>query len=245
MGRVIHYGPDNQINFPVSGGGTALVRGALLRKAATPASTNGHLRLASGTTLDDVLAILQEAHATADDTDVEGTIFKTHPCDLVIPFRVVRLEYGVAAADLIAATQAVSTTTITLTNLEDNIDAAFLYVVSGTGAGQTNYLTASAAGSATLKAAFTTNLDTTSRLIKILPRFHTLMDLNSDGTKLTSLAAAGTGRGIILDSIIVRNGHETQLNPVTHAALTRLNDYTTIRFEADVVITDTLIYQLA
>lgn len=245
MARVIHYGPDNQVNFPVSGGGSAVVRGALLRKGSTPATMNGHLRLAASTNLDDVLGILQEAHATADDTDVAGTIFKTHPCDLVMPYRVVRLEYSMAAADRIAATQAVTTTTITLTNLEDDIDAAFLYVVAGTGAGQTNYLTAAAAGSATLKAAFGTNLDQTSRLIKILPRFHTLANLTSDGTKLTSQAAAGTGRVIVLDSWLVRNNNEVQLNPVSHAALTKLNSLTSLRFEADVVIADTLIYQLA
>ena len=245
MGRLITYGSEYQTNLPVSGGGSALVKGALLRKGATPATMNGHLRLASGTSMDDVLAILQEAHATADDTDVAGTVFKTHPCDLVTPFRVVRLQYGVAAADLISATQAVNNATITLAALENDIDAAFLYVVSGTGAGQVNYLTASAAGSATLKAAFTTALDVTSKIIKILPRFHTFMNLNADGTKLTSQAGVGTGRGIVLDTFLVRNGNEVSFNPVTDSALTGLNDLSSLRFEADVVIADTLIYQLA
>ena len=244
--RVLEYGPDNKINFPVSGGGTALVIGALLKKdTTTPGTMNGHLRLHTGTTGSSPLALLQQAHPTAADTDVAGTIFTTRPCDVIIPLRILRLEYSQAAADFIAATQAVTTTTITLTSLENDIDAAFLYVVSGTGAGQTNYLTASADGSATLKAAFTTNLATSSRLIKILPRFHDLISLSADGTRLSSQAAAGGIRGVVLDTWIVRNNREDQMNPTSHDALTNLNGLASLRFEADVALIDSIVYRIA
>jgi hypothetical protein len=243
--RISQYAPDVAINLPVSGGGTALVRGALLKRGPTPGTNNGTLVLASTNAANpDTLAILRENHATADDTLVDGTVFKTHPCDIIVPGRIVRIEYSKDAADDIEATQAVSTTTITLASLEDNIDAAFLYVVAGTGIGQTNYLTASAAGSATLKAAFGTSLDTTSRLIKILPRFHQLASLTADGTKLSSQAAAGQWPVIVLDTIIVRNGNEQQMSPVTHAALTGLNGNASLRFEADILIRDTMPYTL-
>lgn len=243
--RVINYGPENKTNLPVSGGGTALVRGALLRRGATPGTDNGMLILASGTGANpDTIGILQEAHPTAADTAIDGTVFTKRPVDVTVPFRTVRIEYSVATADLIAATQAVSTTTITLTSLEDNIDAAFLYVVSGLGAGQTNYLTASAAGSATLKAAFGTSLDTTSRIIKILPRFHQLGSLTSDGVKLSSQAAAGSWTVIVLDTFLVRNGNEQQMSPVDHAALINLSTLTSLRFEADVAIRNQIPYSI-
>ena len=243
--RLSEYGPDNKINFPISGGGSAIVKGVLLRKdATTPGTMSGHLRPLTGNAGRMAIALLQEAHATANDTDVAGTIFTTHPCDIIIPTRILRIEYSLAAADDIDATQAVSTTTITLTDLENDIDTAFLYVVTGTGRGQTNYLTASAAGSATLKAAFTTNLDTTSRLIKILPRFHELVRLTADGTKLASAAGVGAIDAVVLDSWIVRNNNEQQLNPTQHDALTGLHGLASLRFEADIALLDTLIYQL-
>jgi hypothetical protein len=46
--RIINYGPDNVTNLPVSGGGSALVAGALLKPGPTPATNNGTLVLASG-----------------------------------------------------------------------------------------------------------------------------------------------------------------------------------------------------
>ncbi len=247
MARVINYGPDNQTNLPVSGLGSAMVNGALLCGGAvgSAATENGMLKLATGASaVPDIIGILRQAHATADDTTVSGTVFTTKPVDLLTPYRIVRMEYAVASGDLIAATQAVSTTTITLTSLEDNIDAGFLYVVSGTGAGQTNFLTASASGSATLKAAFATSLDTTSKLIKIIPRFNRLIAISSDGTKLTSQAAAGAVNAVVLDTFIVRNNREDQLNPVNHAALTGLNGLASFRFEADVLIRDTIPYSI-
>src|SRR3990167_5660277 len=243
--EIVRYGQEMTTNLPVSGLGTALVQGALLKRGATPATQNGFLIAATASAAHpDTIGILKEAHGVADDTDVPGTIFKTHPIELVTPFRIVRVAYSVLAADIITVTGAVSSTTITLTDLEDDIDAAFLYVVSGTGAGQINYLKASAAGSATLKAAFGTNLDTSSRLIKILPRFHQLASLSADGTMLSSQAAAGGFNIIVLNTYLVRNNNEESLSPVDHDELVGLNGLASLRFEADVIIRDTIGYSI-
>lgn len=240
-----NYEIENHKGFPVSGGGTALVKGSLLKRGATPGTMNGHLRLAAGNNAaPDAIGILKEAHATADDTDVAGTIFKTHPIDLLVPFRIVRIRYDLTAANAIACTQAVSTTTMTVSSLEDDIDACFVYVVAGTGIGQINYATASAAGALTLKAAFGTNLDTTSKFIKILPRFHQKASLSSDGTKLASQDAVGNINVIVLDTFIIRDGNEKQLNPVTDSAFVNLDDLASLQFEADVAIRDTIPYSI-
>ena len=243
--RIGRYSQENAINCPVSGLGTALVAGALLKRGATPATENGMLIAATASAAHpDTFGILREANAVADDTDVPGTIFKTHPVDILNPGRIVRISYSVLTADIITVTQAVSTTTITLAALEDDIDAGFLYVVSGTGAGQTNFLTASASGAATLKAAFGTNLDTTSRLIKILPRFHQFGALSADGTSLRSQAGAGLTPIIVIDSHIIRNDGIKQLNPVTDSALVGLNSLATVRFEADIMFRNAIPYSI-
>jgi len=243
--RVVKYGNDNVTNLPVTGGGSAIAVGALLKKGPTPGTNNGMLVLSSANTTGsiDAIGILRQAHATADDTTLTGTVFTTKPVQLVVPGRIVRMSYELTTA-VITVTQAVTTTTITLTNLEDNIDAAFLYVSAGTGIGQTNYLTASASGSATLKAAFGTSLDTTSRLVKILPRFHGFAGLNADGTKLGSYDVVGVHTVLVIDSFITRNGDIKQLSPVSHAALTGLNSLRSIEFSADVMIRDAGPYTL-
>ena len=206
---------------------------------------NGHLRLAGGAGAHpDIIGILREPHATALDTDVAGTIFTTHPVQMLNPFKVTRIEYSQATADLITATQAVSTTTMTVTSLEDDIDASFQYVVAGLGIGQTNYLTASAAGSCTLKAAYGTSLDTTSKFIKILPRFHPLCALTSDGTKLTSAAAAGATTCMIYDNYIEKNNRIEPLNPVRHSALTTQNNARGLAFWADICFRDAFPYSI-
>src|SRR4051812_31348446 len=98
MARIVNYGPDAVTHLPVSGGGSALVVGALLKRGATPASMNGHLRLAGGAGAHpDIIGILREPHATANDTDVAGTIFTTHPIQMLSPFRVIRIEYSQAS----------------------------------------------------------------------------------------------------------------------------------------------------
>lgn len=231
--------------LPVFGNSADIKKGAFLMRGATPATDNGALIKASGASaVPDIVGRLLELHdySVTGDTLIGGTSFVTHPVELISDVRIYRIQYD--PASVIDATQAVSTTTLTLTSLEDNIDAAFLYVQAGTGVGQTNYLTASASGSCTLKAAFGTDLDTSSDLIKILPRFHQLISLNSDGTMLASQAAAGAVTGFVVDSFIDRGNGFEQLDPTKHAALTGLNRTGYPKFFADVVIRNTAFYTI-
>lgn len=247
MNITYKHGKDAIYNLPVFGNSADVLQGAFVMRGGTPATMNGALVKASGASaLPDIVGRLLELHDYSEtgDTLVAGTSFVTHPVQLAHPFGIHRVEYDLTSA--ITATQAVTTTTLTLTSLEDNIDAAFLYVAAGTGIGQTNYLTASAAGSATLKAAFGTSLDTTSTLIKILPRFHQLISLNSDGTKLASQDAAGAVAATVIDTYIQRNGARIeQMNPTKHAALTGLNSLRSIKFFADIAIIDAIPYSIA
>lgn len=244
--RIFSYGPDNVVNLPVSGSGSALVAGALLKRGPTPGTNQGFLTLCSANTTAsvDAVGILREAHATALDTDQAGTIFTTHPVQLIDTGRLILIEYSLATGDLLACSQAVTTTTITLTSLEDDIDSGGLYVGVGTGIGQINYLTASAAGSATLKAAFGTSLDTTSKVVKILPRFHQKAALTADGTKLASFAAVGVHDFSVIDTLIERNNRLEQFNPVKHSALTGLNSLRDFHIYAVCAIRNSFIHTI-
>jgi len=245
MARIVTYDQSYKINVPIYGAGANITKGALVMRGATPATNNGMAIKATGASaLPDILGVLTTGlnYATDGETLIAGTSHVVKPVEPVNSFRCVRLEYDKTSQ--ITCTQAVSTTTMTVTSLQDDIDASFLYVSEGLGIGQTNYLTAAAAGSCTLKAAFTTSLDTTSKFLKILPRFHLLGGLNSAGTKLSSQAAAGAVNVVVIDTFIERNGRMEALDPTKHAALTGLNDLASVRFWADVLIRDAIPYSI-
>jgi hypothetical protein len=241
--RISKYNNERVLNLPVYGGAADILAGTVMKPGVTGETDHSALikSTANTTASTDALGLLMKMLDYSEDgeTLVAGTAFVTKPVELFSPARIVRAEYDLVSA-VITATQAVTTTTITLTSLEDDIDGAFLYVAQGVGAGQMNYLAASAAGSATLKAAFGTSLDTTSKLVKILPHFHALAGLSSDGTKLGSYAAVGVHLVTIINRYIIRNGREDQLDPTKHSALTGLNNLRSLRFEADLMFRNTI-----
>lgn len=240
--RIKKFTNEIVLNCPIYGAGADIAAGSAVKVGTTAGTDNGMLIAANGASaIPDIVGVLGELHdySVDGDTLIAGTNHVVRPVYPFAPLRVVEIEFESTG---IVCTEAVSTTTLTLTSLEDNIDAAFLYVSTGLGAGQTNYLTASASGSCTLKAAFGTSLDTTSYVVKLLPRFHDLISLSSDGTKLATQAAAGAVKGMILDLWIERNGKRESLDPTKHAALTGLNGLRSVKFGADVCFRDTFVY---
>lgn len=232
---------DGAYYLPVYGAGADIKVDAFMKRGATPATNNGMLIKQSGNNAGpDLIGRLMAGlnFATEGETLIDGTAFVEKPIELCMPYRMIRVEYDLAS--VITCTGAVSTTTMTVTSLEDDIDAAFVYVASGLGAGQMNYLTAAAAGAGTLKAAFNTSLDTTSKFIKILPRFHQKASLNSDGTKLASQDIVGTWNVIVLNSYLQKNGNLVRLSPVDHAALRGLNNLASLKFFADIAVRDSI-----
>ncbi len=245
INTIIKDNRNDIVNLPIYGAGADVKQGAFLMRGATPGTNNGMLIKASGNAaINDGIGRLMNklTYATDGETLINGTAFVTKPVLLAQQFRTHRLEYDLSSA--ITATQAVTTTTMTITSLEDDIDAAFWYVNAGTGIGQTNYNTAAASGSCTLKAAFGTSLDTTSTLIKILPRFHQFASLNTDGTKLASQDIVGAALVIVLDTWIQRGSRLQQMDPTKHAALTGLNNVKGLHFYADVALRNAVPYSI-
>lgn len=243
--RVSKYDTHRKINMPIYGAGVDVVQGALVKRGTTPGTDNGALILASGSSaIPDIVGVLGELHdfSVTDDTLINGTKYVTHPVDLAFPSRILTVEISQATADLVTVTSDAAGTTLTITSLEDDIDASFIYVAAGAGIGQLQFLTASAAGSATLKAAFTTALVASdSKIIKVLRRFHALISFTSDGVKMSSQAAAGAVAGLILDIRMLRGERDESLDPTKHPGMKNLNN-ARVKFVADIIIRDTAAY---
>ena len=86
------------------------------------------------------------------------------------------------------------------------------------GIGQLGYVVSTASGTITLKSAFTTVLDSSSRIIWIRERFAALHTLSSDTTKIITSAANGTLPWVSLRSEYKFRGEEgwLELDPTLH-----------------------------
>ena len=119
---------------------------------------------------------------------------------IVNPFAVYLTEYDQTG---VALTGAWSTTTLTLTSLENNIAGSYVYSVPASTtagfAGQLRYVTASSAGSCTVDSApSTAGAATNDKVIRTRPLASKLTSLTSDGLRLSSAAAAPAGTYLVV-----------------------------------------------
>jgi len=244
--RLSKYDQKRHGLVPIYGAAIDVPNGAMLKVGTAAGTDLGAVGLASGSSdIPGMFGVLEETldYSVDGETLQNGTDFVVKKVGLAFNNPIFELEFSQATADSIVATS--SSTTLTVGSLENDIDASFVYVTAGVGRGQLQYLAASAAGSATLKAAFGTTLDgSTSRIIKILRRFHALVSLTSDGIKLSSQAAVGAVNARILDIRMIRASEkDEQLNPEVHPGKSGLHN-APVRFVADVIWLTTASYTI-
>lgn len=206
---------------------TDLIVGEMLM-LSDQAGADGHAFIASDGVTGEQLGVLQETPALS--TSDASTGYAYAKC-IVSPDALYLAEVSQRSGDIITANITASTgTTLTITSLEDDIDAGWVYVTDNlgtcTGAGQLRYLTASAAGSATLSSAATIGTD--SDIIKIPPTFHKLIDANVPFTHIESAAAAGAAVKVVnIENYIEKrgrfNGREA-MRYSKHRNLSNLNE---------------------
>ncbi|MEK6650456.1 MAG: hypothetical protein AABY75_05730 [Bacteroidota bacterium] len=244
--KIIRTRPTRLMYFPVDGNGAAIVEGAVLMPGVTDEDDRSVLIRATGAAADAV-GILQEPHATADDAAPNtGSKRQTNGVEsskAVMPFlpgcEVEALMANDADNDVDVASA--TSTVLTITNVEDDIDGSWIYVRAGTGVGLVLYCKESAAGTMTLKSASTTTLDNTSKLLIMRRRFHQLVSIDSTGTKISSSAAAGTLPWRVLKNEYRFSGEEgwIELDPALHHNLL-VPDTTCVQFRQVLSPADTL-----
>ena len=140
----------------------------------------------------------------------------------------------------IAVTSSTSTV-LTHGSGDDNLDGCWIYIVSGTGAGQLRYVKAAAATTKTVNTAFTTTPDNTSTFLLIRGQGVPTggQDLTTDLTKLKS-AVSATGQLCIIKNWIIGPTGVEDLNITknSHLELDGLNSRG-VRFFSHVCFMDT------
>lgn len=230
-------GPSRLEKFPIDGGGSDIVDGALVMIGATPGTNQGALIKATGAA-QNAVGILVGIHdfSVVGDTTPENTNAQVFgEVEIISPDCSIAAEYD--QTDTITAATGSSGTTLTTASLENNIDGGWIYVVSGDAAGQLHYITASASGSCTLGSTPSTAIGASDEYVKVYPAFFptTLLGsselglkLNTNADKLGSDAANATTSGLqakIWYNEIRYAGSKgwERLEPNKHDGLTGLN----------------------
>lgn len=187
------------IQVPFTGLGAVIADGALVMAGVTAETDLGlAIPVPAGNAGVDTIGILKGASVVANDSVPAGTTYNFKEVELIDSTELLEFEYGMASGDVLAVTST-STTTVTITSLEDNIDNSWLYAVSGTGAGLLAFVVTSASGSCVTKTA--TGWDSTTKVIKILRFGHKVVALNA-ASQIDSNAAAGTFTCFIFENYI-------------------------------------------
>lgn len=239
--RVKRRGDTQEYYWPVKNGAALIADGALLMPGVTADTDLGVLIPATTACSDAVGTLIGKMAATETNTLVAGTAWKTWPVCPIGPMVVLEVDYDLTDTMAVASN---SSTTLTITSLEDNIDTSWVYAVSGTGAGELSYLASSASGSATQKTAMGWSSDTTC--IKILRLFHQLAKINSTSDKIGTDAAAGSWTCVILQNYLSCLGRPSEvLDPTKHDNLDGLSATGMgTRFYADVAVRNSAAYTI-
>lgn len=255
LSRTLHGNAPLQLKMPVidPGGSANIEEGAALLAGAT--SNRSGLILATGA-FPDFAGMAAEQVATGNfGTVAAGTL--SLPNVLLEPTALWMVEWSQTAADIDSndVSSCTSTAVTMSTAGAANFHGGWIYVVSGTGLGQLRYMKD---GSSTTvytvgtSMSWTTTLDNTSDLLFISPINNQLQDMEATARKfkgLNGIGGAAVGRVAIVQNWIEHDALPLQvLKPgsagATHGKLDGLNNYTKLKFYAEVFFTDTILQKI-
>lgn len=156
--------PEGVMKLPIYDA-SALVRGQGLKWGAEASATGNKALIDIGDTAADIFAILQET-PTSVVTNVQTPVVYQAAVRLVGNPTLYKIYTDMTTStDLDVASS--TSTILTVAACDDNLDGSWIYINSGTGAGQLRYIKAADTTTLTVNTAFTVTPDSTSDFILI------------------------------------------------------------------------------
>lgn len=221
---------------------SSLTKGQGLKWGSDGSSTGSYNALVTITnTSENIFAVLAEAPANVG-TNRNTPIIYQAICRLTDNLKIFRVYYDLSTStDLDVASS--TSTILTTANHDDNLDGSWIYINSGTGAGQLRYVKAADTTTLTVNTAFTTTPDSTSDFILI--RNEGLATdgniLNSTFDKLLSVLLTSSAQQMLILKNFVEGptgNMELDITENSHLEMDNLNTRG-VRFYSLVVFLDT------
>lgn len=224
----------------VYGNGANIRKGAAVMRGTT-LGTNLNLAILATGAASDVIGVAEEPHTNASvggDTNAAGTVYTVRKV-VIDPFAYFRAEFDQTDTMAVAS---VGSSTVTVSAGETGLQGGWLYAVSGSGAGRlTLIVTDDTSGVYTTKdnmsiaSGAAAAWDSTTVLIKIVPKWHQLVKLNTTADAIGTDAAAGQATVFVKDIWIKSDSISlARLNPLIHSGLTGLN-VDNVKFYGDII----------
>ena len=234
------------MKMPIYSATTALVKGQSLIWGVDAAATSTSCLITSASTGADIFAVLMETPAT-QATNVSTPLIYQAPVQIVQPVHIWKVYYDMTVSTALAVTSCPSSTTIETATHDTNLGGSWIYVNSGTGAGQLRYVTVDADSTHfTVSSAWATSPDSTSKIILIrcigLPTGGHILNTTFDKL-LAKYDGTNTTEIIVLKNFIEGPFGNLELDPTLNPILTTAAGLNTrgCRFYSLVVFSDTKI----
>lgn len=163
MDIVMDY-PEGIMKLPIYDA-SALVKGQGLKWGAEASNTGSKALIDIGDTGADIFAVLQETPASVV-TNVQTPLIYQATVRLVGNPTLFKIYTDMTTSTDLDVSSSTSTI-VTVAACDDNLDGSWIYINSGTGAGQLRYVKAADTTTLTVNTAFTTTPDSTSDFILI------------------------------------------------------------------------------
>ena len=238
LAREYKYGA--QIKLPIYDGSSVITKGQSLIWGQDASGTGTLNALVDSSAVPiDIFAIAAEG-LTTTVTNYQTPLIKKAIVQLVNIVPVWKIYFDVAAGNDISVTSSTSTV-VTHSSGDDNLDGAWIYINSGTGVGQLRYCKAAAATTKTVNTAFTTIPDSTSDYILIRGQGRPTGGVDLDSTfSLIKSTVSQTGQLLILKNYVQGPMGTQELDVTANPGLEvdGLNSRG-VRFYSDVIFMDT------
>ena len=176
------------MNLPVYSSGT-LYKGQAVKWGASGDATGNKALVTVDAQADDQFGILI-AGSTNCATNYQTPIIYQLPVRILANPSLLKIYYDMSTSNDLDVASSTSTV-VTVSAVDDNMDGAWIYINSGTGAGQLRYIKAANTTTMTVNTAFTTNPDSTSDYLLIRPvgLQASLAGLSLDTTQYSMIAS--------------------------------------------------------
>lgn len=194
---------EGQIKLPLYNS-AAVVEGSAWKWGVDASSTSTCAMILTADTGADIFAVLlQDRTAAQAATNVGTPVIWSARFQLVDNPKIWKVYYDLAAGNDADVTSSTSTV-VTHGTSDDNLDGSWIYINTGTGAGQLRYIKAADTTTKTVNTAFTTTPDSTSDFILIRNIGRPTDGVALDGTNYSMIATV-LNESASTNAIILKN----------------------------------------